>query len=166
MKTFGLLLVLAALALWYFDASRKLSQDTVRAAYDEHIEAFHKGQPELLCLRMTPDYRIVDVTVGQDGTVRSEMGRDEACRKTHEAIAIFGRLGALSGGSLVPEIDVEIQSIELSPDRKSATVQSVSTMRMAGRPVMRTRAIDHLIRRTGRVLSRGGESRTWAYLPQ
>ena len=163
MKKLVMLAILAGLLIWYFDLSRRMTEELIAEAYREQVKAFHDSNSELLCSRMSDDYRLVDVTYAPDGQESRSYDRGEACREMTTAVETFGKLSGATGGLLQPTFEVEIKRIELSPDRKSATVEAVSTLRVGEMLMARTRGKDRLIRRVGRILSQGGESKTWVY---
>ena len=60
MKKIVLLVILAGLALWYFDFSRRMDETSIREVYREQIKATEAFNAEAICSRMANDYRIVD----------------------------------------------------------------------------------------------------------
>jgi len=163
MKKVVLLLVLAGLAWWYFDGSRRIDDEAVRNHYKDMLAMYDENNADALCAQMGSEYRVVDVSFGPEGTRRQEHDRDSACREVRRALKTIAGLGNISGGLLTPDFDVEIKNITISDDHKLATVESVSTMRMGDAVLVRSRATDRLVRRVGRVRSLGGESKTWVY---
>ncbi len=163
MKKIVLLLILAGLALWYFDLSRRMTEASIHEAYREQLKATQASNAEAICSRMTDDYRLVDTSYGPEGTRTDTMDREEACTELEKSLKVFERLGKVTGGLLSPEIDIDIKRIELSHDRKTATVEAVSTIKIGDTMLARSRGTEKLIRRAGRILSQGGESKTWTY---
>lgn len=163
MKKVVLLVVLAVLAWWYFDGSRRISEEAVRDHYMVMVTMYDEGNAEALCAQMDSDYRVVDVSFGPEDTRRQELDRDSACREVKRALKTIDRLGRVSGGLLTPDLDVQIKGVAISADRKLATVESISTMRLGDSVLVRSRATDRLVRRVGRIRSLGGESKTWVY---
>ena len=163
MKKIVLLVILAGLALWYFDFSRRMDETSIREVYREQIKATEAFNAEAICSRMANDYRIVDTSFGPEGTRTETMDREQACAELEKSLKVFERLGSASAGLLSPELDVDIKHIELSSDRKTATVEAVSTLKVGDAMLARSRGTERLIRRAGRILSQGGESKTWVY---
>jgi hypothetical protein len=75
-------------------------------------------------------------------------------------------LSERTGGLLEPDYDFEIKSIELADDRKTATVEIASVMRIGDMTLARSRSVEHLIRRLGRIRSVSSEETVWAYQPE
>lgn len=159
-----LLLVLALVAAWwYFDGSRRMSEESIRAHYKEQLAAYDRHDAEALCKTMSDDYQAQSIVFTPDGSKRQTHRRDEACREITRGLDAFRQLSQASAGMLSLRIDMQIGKIDLSPDRKTAVVESVSTMKLGEMLVMRTRSSETLIRRMGRITSRGGESKSWVY---
>jgi ketosteroid isomerase-like protein len=163
MKKLVLLVVLAALAWWYFDGSRKLSEEAIREHYQEQLEATASFDTERLCAAMADDYRVTDVSQGLQGQQKLTMDKAQACDALSQSLGMFKQLSDASGGKFRLDIGYEIKSITVSADRKSASVEGISTFKLGDRLVARTRGTDRLIRRNGKILSQGGDTKTWMY---
>ena len=162
-KLIVLLAVLAGFAWWYLDYSRSMTEALVRESYSEEAEAILKFDAKLLCARLTDDFQAIQ-SINQGGdSVEKRQDKNAYCTDLTKSMNLMERMSNASGGLLVPDIDTEIKNIELTPDRKLAHVEIVSTMRVGDMTLARSRGTEHLIRRNGRILSRGGEFRTWAY---
>ncbi|HEX6610948.1 MAG TPA: hypothetical protein VF051_09245 [Hyphomicrobiaceae bacterium] len=163
MKKAILLVVLAALAWWYFDGSRRLSEEAIREHYREQLEATASFDTERLCAAMAEDYRANDVSHGPQGQQKLTMDKAQACDSLSQSLGMFKQLSDASGGKFLLDIAYEIKSITISADKKSASVDGLSTFKLGDRLVARTRGTDRLIRRNGTILSQGGDTKTWMY---
>ncbi|QNK01559.1 hypothetical protein [Dyella telluris] len=161
-----LLAVLAGLAFWHFDVSRRMDDNQIRAAYEADAEAMRRFDADALCERMTDDFSAEQVTRQGDESTQQHFDKPGLCGHLRQSVDMMQRLSAATGGRYALEIAQEVNDIELSADHKQATVQTVSTVRLGGMTLARDRTTEHLIRRHGRILSTGGESRVWAYSPQ
>lgn len=164
MKKLILLAILAGLAWWYFDHSRRMTEADIRASYEADVDAMRRFDSGFLCARMSDDYAGSE-TSRQDDT-EEHFDKAVQCQRIKQSIAAMQQLSVATGGRLALKIDYEIKAIELSPDRKRADVQSVSTAKLGDMTIGRDRSIDHLIRRNGRILSVASEARVWSYTPQ
>lgn len=165
MKKLILLAVLAGLAWWYFDQSRRMTETHIRESYAADMDAMRRFDADSLCARMSDDYEGTESSRQQDDETQ-HFDKAGQCARIRESLSGMQRISAATGGRLAMEIDYEIKSIELSPNRKQATVQSVSTARLGGMTLARERTTDHLVRRHGRILSVASEARVWLYQPQ
>jgi hypothetical protein len=163
MKTIVLLVILGALAWWYFDGSRRMTEEHVRAHYTEQNRIVTALDSPSACLALADDYRIeaVDRTAGRTQSVT--LGRDQACDAATTALDMFGQVQAMSGGNVAPSVRHEYKRIALSADRKTATVEYSNKLLLGDRLVSRSRTTETLIRRSGRILSLGGRTESWAY---
>lgn len=159
-------LVLAGFAWWYFDAGRRMTEAEIRAAYETDMEAMRRYDADALCERLSSDFSAEQTTQQGGDTVEEHYGKAEFCELFRHSVDTMKRLSEASHGRFSLDVQQEIKNIELSVDRKHATVQTVSTIRLGDMTLARDRSTEHLIRRNGRILSTGGEILSWAYVPQ
>ncbi len=163
MKTIVLLAILGALAWWYFDGSRELTEEHVRAHYAEQNRILTALEKESACTAMADDYRVRTVSHLDERAETMDFNRQQACDAMTAVFDMFGQIKAVSGGALHPTLRHEYKRITLSPDRKSATVEYSNKLLIGDRLVSRSLTSETLIRRTGRTLSLGGHSESWSY---
>jgi hypothetical protein len=161
-----LLAVLAGLGWWYFDGSRRLSEDDIRAAYQADLEAMQRFDADSLCARMSEDFAGEETARQGDEVQQTHYDKKSLCARIRQSLTGMQQISASTRSRMGLEITLEVTSIELSTNRKEATVETVSTMRLGDMTLARDRTTEHLIRRNGRILSTGGDSRVWAYAPQ
>ncbi|WP_114241493.1 hypothetical protein [Dyella sp. C9] len=166
MKKLILLLVLAGLAWWYFDVSRRMTDAQIRSAYDDTIAAMRRFDADALCNQLSDDFSGDEVTREGGSTTEQHYDKQRLCDRIRKSTALTQRISAATGGLVEPDVDVEIKNIELSKDRKEAIVQTVSTTRLGDMTLGRDRSTERLIRRNGHILRTGGESKVWVYTPQ
>ena len=166
MKKLILLAILAGLAGWYVDHGRRMTEADIRASYEADMDATRRFDGEFLCARMSDDYAGSESSL-QDGSDPEEhFDKASQCLRIKQSIGVMQQLSVTTGGQLALNIDYEIKNIELSPDRKRATVETASTAKLGHMTIMRDRTTDHLIRRNGRILYIASEAKVWAYTPQ
>ncbi len=165
-KKLILLALLAGLAWWYFDASRRMTDAQIRESYAQQTEAIRQFDAESLCKRLSDDFHGSQLTQMGGQSVEQTFDKKALCDQQNKSIALMKRISDASGGLVALDIELEIKNIELSANRKQATVQTISTARLGDRTLSRDRTTEQLIRRDGRILSTGGESKVWAYTPQ
>lgn len=163
MKKLILLAVLAGLAWWYFDGSRRLTENMVRQNYQVELEAMRNFDAPLLCKRVSDDFQATDTINSGDGPVEKHLDKQSYCHELTQSIEAMRRLSHMSGGRMTLDIDTQIKSITLAANHKSASVELVSTMRLGDMTLARSRGTETLIRRNGHILSIGGEFKSWAY---
>ncbi len=162
MKTLVLLIILIALSLWYFDFSRRMTDTSIRESYQVQAEAFARFDALPLCAAMDESY-VNTVTLRGSNGIGMTRDKTSACSELTLSLHQLGQLSKRTGGMLAPDFDYEITSITLAPNRKSATVEISSTLRMGRTTLSRTRSVDHLIRRNGQIRSVACDDSTWVY---
>ena len=163
MKKIVLAAALVGAAAWYFHFGRAMTDASIRKFYGDQTVLMAELEGEPLCKLMADDYLLKDVAFSSSGTERSEKRRDEACADIKQALTLLNKLSNASGGILHPMFEQKIESIELSDGNKRATVKGVSTGTIGDMTLVRSRFTETLIRRNGKILSLGGESKTWLY---
>ncbi|EIL99812.1 hypothetical protein RHOFW104T7_07735 [Rhodanobacter thiooxydans] len=162
MKKVILLIVLIAAAVWYFDISRRMTEAAVRESYQTQVEALQRFDAEPLCDSLDKGYSESVVMRGASAPAKMQ-DKATACAELTRTLRRFKTLSERTAGMIEPDYDYEIQSITLSPDRKQATVEISSTMRIGDMTLARSHSVEHLIRRLGRIRNTGGESTVWTY---
>ncbi len=145
--------LVAAAGWWYFVEGRTLNEDDVLAFYKQQEIATLSRHPEELCALMDDDFQEVGVAVVQDQERRDRVNKEQICQSARDLYQIFDDLGDKMGGILQLDYGYSIHKIDISPDKKSATVDASYSMDVAGSIMhMRSRSTDTLIRRNGKML--------------
>jgi hypothetical protein len=156
MRPLILFLILVATAgWWYFVGGRKLDEDLVRDYYRQSQSATLKHDHEALCGMLSDNFAsTAQVAMGPQRAVGHDSAdKAKTCESWRDLFASWERIGDKLGGELQLEAEHEIHSIEFAADRKSAVVDIVTRLDVAGSIMnIRTRSKDVLIRRNGRVL--------------
>ncbi|HET7266660.1 MAG TPA: hypothetical protein VFJ15_00965 [Oleiagrimonas sp.] len=162
-KKIMLVVILAGLAFWYFDYSRRMTVEGITASYQEQVQALNKMDGEYLCDHLADDYDETGTVHSGSGTKKRALGKSQACKHFKQMATLRERAGPLLGSAFLPHYDIEVKHIELAPDGKSATVKVVQTIKMGDMLFARARGTEHVIRRTGRMLTQSVESDIWMY---
>jgi hypothetical protein len=162
-KKIVLLVILAGLALWYFDFSRRMTEQSIATAYQAQARAMNAMDAAYLCSHMASGYQSTEVLHGPRGTTTRTMGKDQACTQLTRMAGGMQKLGIAPGGMISPRYSIEIKHVELAANRKAATVEAVATMMVGDVLLMRSYGTEQLIRRVGRIQTLGSESETWVY---
>lgn len=165
MKKAILLVILIAAAIWYFDIGRKMTETSIRESYQSQVAALQRFEAKPLCDGLDDNYSATVTTRGA-GAASTTQDKASACNELSRTMRRFKMLSERTGGMIEPDYNYEIRSITLSSNRKLATVELETTMRMGNMTLARSTSVEHLIRRNGRILSTGGEATVWAYSPE
>lgn len=158
-----LLVILACAAWWYFDYSHRMTETQIHAAYAADLDAMRRFDADALCKRMSDDFSSEE-TASQGGqSTQRHDDKNSSCKRLRQSLIGMQRLNAATGNMMELEFELEVKSIELSVDRKHATVEIASTARLGDMTLARERTTEHLIRRNGHILSTDAESRIWVY---
>ncbi len=151
-----------AVAGWYFviDGS-KLDEAMVRTFYEQQQHATLSRDPEALCKQFASTAVINTETLMMGQTQAQILNNKTACDATRDAWKSFEAMGAKAGGILTIEYDYKIDSIELSANKKRATVVTSNTLKM-GEAFMqfRTTATEELVRNYRQVQLARSDSKT------
>jgi hypothetical protein len=161
MKWLALLALMIAAGWYYFIGGRKLDEPMVRDFYLAGAHATLSRDPEAQC-KLIAKSAVLQIETRIAGQTKSDtLNRTQACEQFRKAHEFFEQAGEKAGGMLTIEYDYELGKIELAPDRKSASVQFSSTLKM-GEAFMqfRTTSTDRVVRNLGRVELGGATAKT------
>ena len=153
------MLLAAALGLYVIRVQMsKLDEEVVYAHYQKSIDATQMFDAKTLCGMMDRDYRAVDVAKTPRGDERTDMNRKQACTAMRESMAMMKEVVAAT--RLKPDFKYVIEAVTLSPDRRQAVVKMRASMRIGKRISVSSAGTETLVRRMGRVLSKGSDTRS------
>lgn len=139
-------------AWWHFIGNTRLTEDEVREFYAEARLAMHERQAEALCDTLHEDYEASGfLTVGTKVSARSET-KETACAGTRKMMSDLKN--AEASGNMIPISNrFWIHDIQLSPDRKTATVDISEETEIGGALMqVKGRSIETLVRHHGKIV--------------
>lgn len=159
------LVVLAAVAFVAWDNGGRIDESHVRQYYERQREAIRNFDHEAMCGDIAGDFSI-NVTSFVDGRRMGQAVYDgeSTCRMTREMFEQMRRLSGQTRGLLTFDVRTDVGAIHIEPGRRSATVESTTTMKMGEILISRNRGTERLSRSIWRVRSHGGEGQAWTYL--
>lgn len=146
---------------WYFVGGRTITTEHVEDYYRKYEHALLSRNPDGLCQLLDDKFQGSDTTtvLGQEMTTNTD--RAKACASFHETFETIKDVGNKLGGIAQLDSDYDIESISISPDRKSAKVVISYSLDVAGRFMqIRSQSTETLVRRNGKVLGTQAESKT------
>ncbi len=122
----GVLVIVAFFGVRYGIDQYRLMQSTldeeiVYAYYQKQINAMRTFDAETQCKMLHPRYRGVDQSRTPDGNETVVLDRREACKGLREAMVTMK--AAVKALKIEPDMKFTIKSVDLSPDRRQATVK-------------------------------------------
>ncbi|MCB2019004.1 MAG: hypothetical protein KDF54_16085 [Hydrogenophaga sp.] len=153
MQKLFILVIAAAGTWWYFVGGRKIDEAQVHDYYHQMQVATLDRKPDNLCALLAPEFQ-------SSGTVRvagqsriDTQNREQVCASYQEMYDTFAKLGEQMGGLLQLNSSVSVNSVVISPDGKTATVDLNSSLDVGGSIMnLRSHSTDTLVRRNGKVL--------------
>lgn len=150
-------------ALWYWHERTTLSERKVLAYYDQIGEVLEAREPEGVCKLLAEDYQGSDSSsFGEEQGAERLFDRTQACSATREMFARFNDGADKNMSSLLNfKYSYKVNSIQLSPDKKSATVDINYSLATSGNFMqIEAHSIDTLIRKKGKTLLLRSKSET------
>lgn len=150
MRLLVVVAVACAAAWYYFVGGAKLDEELVRQFYESESHATLSRDPEALCKLYSSKLQLTQETLLMGQTTSQRMNKQQACDSQRESFRKFEEIGNKADGILTIEYDYTIERIDIAPNRKSATVQTSSTLKMGeGLMQFRSVTVDELHREWG-----------------
>lgn len=149
-----IVLLLAVAAWWYWFAARQINDQQVREFYSEMERATLSRDPEALCALFAEDFQ-TSGSVESAGVTKAMpvQNKQQTCDNYRQLFASFEKIGVQMGGMLQLDVRQTLNSVEISPDKRSATVDFEYQMDVGGSIMnMRSHSVDVLVRQNGKVL--------------
>jgi hypothetical protein len=143
-----------AFGVWYaLVGGRKIDEGHVRSLYADYLSAFDKGDGKAVCAmfddKVTGNFR----STAPSMKVQETIDKAAACAAVDDFYAKKKKLEAMTGEELHTNLEFTINSIDISPDKKTATANVLIEMRIGTERKslidMRSTQTDKVIRRLG-----------------
>ena len=123
-------IVLGAVGWYYLIDGSKLDAAMVREFYAQQSIHTYERDPEALCGMLGRGLSLRQQRTIAGKLVTQTYDKDAACKNLRDSFKFFEEMGDKAGGMLTIEYQYEIKSLEVAPDRKSATVQVSTVLKM------------------------------------
>lgn len=143
---------------YYRGAQSKLDEDIVYAHYQRQINALRSFDADTQCASLHRAFRSVDVVRTPKGEETVAMDQREACAATRDSMLTLKAL--VKSLKIEPDMKFTIESIELSEDRRQATVKLRASMQLGKEFSSTTRGTEVLVRAKGHVFVMNSSART------
>lgn len=161
-KLVVLVLVLVAGVLVY-ENSRKIDESHVRAHYGAQLEALRAFDEEAVCADAADDYSLKLVERGEGRSESATLDGYQSCEMSRRAVKLMRLMSNQTEGLVAIDVNYHIRSIVISPDGRSASVESTSTAKIGDMLLSRSRNQEQLSRSFWRIRSHGGQAQVWSY---
>lgn len=155
MKTLLSIALVAVAGWWYFVGGRKLSEDHVDQFYRSVEIATLERKPQALCDLLAPEFTSSGTVsiAGRRETQAQTHDKAQTCESYRKLYETWEQLGEKMGGTLQLDSQYKLNSIAVSADHKTATVDISTSLDVAGSIMnIRSRSTDTLVRRNGKLL--------------
>ncbi len=132
MKQIAIVLALCVGAWYFFVGGRKLDEAAIRAYYDKQAQAFIAGDADTLCRQISKKAVLTGEGVMMGESRSATLNKEDQCEALHRLFEAFDEVQHATGERISLQYDYRIESVEISTDRKRATVTGSSTISMAG----------------------------------
>lgn len=155
MKILVLILAMAGGGWYWFVGAKRVSESDVHALYTERTKAFAERDAKALCDGVADTFSGSDTMVSAAGRANQTADKAKACSGYEDFFASAKKLEATLPGGFQIDTHQDLKSIEISPDKKRATVRAHSVIKM-GNPQMllmqfTTESTDTFERRNGKL---------------
>lgn len=157
------LVILAALGLagWGLTVmGSKMSESDVRDFYAAQREAVLKLDADAVCDMLAEDFSGKVTTYVLSYERRDVANKDTSCNNVRQSLSQVEQMQSMLGNDGTFDYTYDIKKITLSEDRKTATVDVRSVMRLPG-AVVTSRQVDTVVRRQFRMFATGSEGKSW-----
>ena len=135
MKVLIVILAIVAGGWYWMKGSKSISEADVHAHYSAQIQALADRDTKKMCAAFDDGFSGSGTTVSAAGRVNESVDKAKACASLEEFFASAKKLEAQMPGGFQIDTEQHVQSIEISPDKKKATVAVKSVMKL-GNPQM------------------------------
>ncbi len=142
----------------YREMQSTLDEEIVYAYYQKQINAMRTFDAETQCKMMHPRFRGVDQSRTPDGERTVVMDRNETCKGLREAMDTMKAM--VKALKIEPDMKFTIESVDLSPDRRQATVKLRYSLEFGKKASVAATGVDTLMRHKGDVYVINSESKT------
>jgi hypothetical protein len=136
MRIFVVLVIVAGAGWYWLVGSKRISEDDVHAHYTTQMQALAERDVKSMCNGLDDAYQGTDTIVSRAGRVEESTDKAKACANVERFFANAKQLESQLPGGFQIDTDQRIQSITLSADRKQATVQVNSVVKLGNPQVL------------------------------
>ncbi len=155
--------VLGVVGFLAYENGHAIDESHVREHYRQQLEAWRSFDEAGICGSIADDYSLKVAERTAEHPANATLDGAQSCEMTRKFIRLAQQLSSQTGGLLTIDIDIDIKSIQVAPDGRSATVEATSTAKLGDTLISRTRGREQLSRSFWRMRSHGGESQVWSY---
>lgn len=162
-----IILVLIAFAIggWYwFVGSRQISEGDVNGFFQQELQWLDDGKAKEMCASLDEKYTQHMTQVSMAGRVVEEADKAKSCQATEELFETVDKLKSQFGDSAGVEVSETLDQIDISSDKKTATVKVRSVFKMGTEQVLMMKitseTTETFVKRNGKLLRLSAEGKS------
>lgn len=164
MRIFVVLAILAGAGWYWLVGSKRISEEDVHAHYSAQMQAFGERDAKAMCDALDDAFRGTGTAVSRAGRVEESTDKSQSCANMEQFFADAKKMGSVLPGGFQIDTHHDIESITLSPNKRQATVQVSSTIKLGNPQVLlmkfTSQHTDTFARKNGRLRLVSQESKT------
>ncbi|MCM5682626.1 hypothetical protein M8A51_24100 [Schlegelella sp. S2-27] len=161
MRVLVLLLILAGVGAYYWKDRREISETKISRYVRAHVDAMQRKDAEALCNQLAPDFQGNYLRVAGGSLQAQQIDRKQSCQNLQEffdlKISMDRTLPA--GSEYAVDYSINVDRIDISADKKQATVQTRSRLNLANLMTVDSTTTDTLRMLDGAVVMQASEGR-------
>jgi hypothetical protein len=147
----------AAYGAWYVAVGgKRLNEEQVRDLYQQYHAAFEREDAKAVCDMYDDKISGQFSSTSKAYPVKESLDKASACSAVADFYETKHKLEEKTGHALETNFDVHVQSIELSADRQTATVEVLTEMRIG---TEQASIVDMRVQHTDKVTKNLGKAR-------
>ena len=161
MRLLVLLLILVGVGAYYWKDRREISEAKIQRYLRAHVDAMLRKDADALCRQLAPDFQGRYLQVAGGSLQTQEIDRDQSCAGMQEFFDLKTSMDRTlpAGSEYAVDYSINLDRIEISADKKLATVQTRSRLNLANVMVVDSATTDTLRMLDGAVVMEASEGR-------
>lgn len=160
-----LALVAFVVGRWcWFVGSRQISESDVRSYYTHELQFLDDGNSKEMCASLDEKYSSRMIQISAAGRLVEETDKAKSCQAIKALFETVKKLNDQVGGGVVTNTEDNLDKIEISSDKKTATVSVRSVFKVGTEKVlmikMTANTTETFIKRNGKLLRLHAEDQT------
>ena len=161
MRVLVLLLILVGVGAYYWKDRREISETKITRYVRAHVDAMQRRDAETLCGQLAPDFQGRYLQVAGGSLQAQQTDREQSCQSLREFFELKTSMDRTlpAGSEYAVDYSINVDRIDISADRKQATVQTRSRLNLANLMTVDSTTTDTLRMLDGAVVMAASEGK-------
>lgn len=165
MKILWILIACVAGGWYWFVGSRQISESDVQSYYTQELQWLDEGKSKEMCASLDEKYSSHMIQISASGRVVEDADKIKTCQALEALFESVKKLNDKVGGGVVTNAQDNLDKIEISSDKKTATVSVRSVFKMGTEQVLMMKMTGDItetfIKRNGKLLRLSAQGKTF-----